>query len=87
MRNACCPLLVVTLQEIAENDFNLNIPRYVDAGPPEEPLLDVRAALFGGVPRHEVEAEEPRFHSFDIDHGGPTGRTTSGAWSTAASPE
>ncbi|MEV6734488.1 MULTISPECIES: N-6 DNA methylase [unclassified Streptomyces] len=58
---------VVTLQEIAENDFNLNIPRYVDAGPPEEPLLDVRAALFGGVPRHEVEAEEPRFHSFGID--------------------
>ncbi|ATZ23042.1 putative type I restriction enzymeP M protein [Streptomyces lavendulae subsp. lavendulae] len=58
---------VVTLEEIAENDFSLNIPRYVDAGPPEGPLLDVRAALFGGVPRHEVEAEEPRFHSFGID--------------------
>ncbi|MER7908206.1 class I SAM-dependent DNA methyltransferase [Streptomyces sp. NPDC096068] len=58
---------VVSLDEIAANDFNLNIRRYVDAGPPAEPPLDVRAALSGGVPRSEVEAEEEKFHAFGID--------------------
>lgn len=57
---------VVSLEEIADNDFNLNIPRYVDASPPVEPPLDVRAALFGGVPRSEFEAEAVRFHSYGI---------------------
>ncbi|WP_328920706.1 type I restriction-modification system subunit M [Streptomyces sp. NBC_00208] len=56
----------VSLQEIADNDFNLNIRRYVDASPPAEPPLDVRAALFGGVPRSEVEAEVAKFHSYGI---------------------
>jgi type I restriction enzyme M protein len=27
-----------TLEEIAENDFNLNIPRYVDTFEPEKPV-------------------------------------------------
>ena len=29
---------VATPEEIAENDFNLNIPRYVDTFEPEEPI-------------------------------------------------
>lgn len=57
----------VTRREIAENDFNLSIRRYVDAAPPAEPMLDVHAALFGGVPRQEVEAEGHRFRVFGID--------------------
>jgi type I restriction enzyme M protein len=57
---------VVSLDEIAENDFNLNIRRYVDAGPSAEPPLDVRAALSGGVPRSEVDAEAGKFHVFGI---------------------
>ncbi|MFI2350976.1 N-6 DNA methylase [Streptomyces sp. NPDC019443] len=57
---------VVSLNEIAANDFNLNIRRYVDAGPPAEPPLDVRAALSGGVPRSEVDAETRKFHVFGI---------------------
>ncbi|MET8408591.1 N-6 DNA methylase [Streptomyces sp. NPDC005195] len=57
---------VVSLDEIEANDFNLNIRRYVDAGPPAEPSLDVRAALFGGVPRNEVVAEMRRFQVFGI---------------------
>ncbi|MHA4777443.1 type I restriction-modification system subunit M [Streptomyces sp. MSC1_001] len=61
---------VVSLDEIVANDFNLNIRRYVDAGPPAEPPLDVRAALSGGVPRSEVEAEEEKFHAFGIDLAG-----------------
>jgi type I restriction enzyme M protein len=58
---------VVSLDEIANNDFNLNIRRYVDTSPPAEPPLDVRAALFGGVPRRDVEAEAPRFQVFGIN--------------------
>ncbi|TXJ80633.1 SAM-dependent DNA methyltransferase [Streptomyces lavendulae] len=58
---------VVSLEEIADNDFNLNIRRYVDASPPPEPPLDVRAALFGGVPRCEVDAEMAKFHAFGIN--------------------
>jgi type I restriction enzyme M protein len=57
---------VVSLGEIAQNDFNLNIRRYVDASPPAEAPLDVRGALFGGVPRREVQAEVPRFQALGI---------------------
>ncbi|WP_405012214.1 N-6 DNA methylase [Kitasatospora sp. NBC_01539] len=56
----------VTRHEIADNDFNLSIRRYVDATPPAAPMLDVRAALFGGVPRQEVEEEGHRFSAFGI---------------------
>lgn len=58
---------MVSLDEIAANDFNLNIRRYVDTSPPAEPPLDVRAALFGGVPRRDVEAEARKFNVFGID--------------------
>jgi len=47
---------VVTLEEIRENDFNLNIRRYADTSPPPEPY-DVQAVLHGGVPVSEVEDE------------------------------
>ena len=58
---------VVSLHEIAQNGFNLNIRRYVDASPPVEEPLDVRGALFGGIPKREVQAEVPRFQAFGID--------------------
>src|SRR5205814_2614449 len=48
---------MVPISELAENDFNLNIRRYVDAGPAAEPAPDVRAAIFGCVPTGEIEAE------------------------------
>ncbi|AJE84104.1 Type I restriction-modification system, M subunit [Streptomyces albus] len=57
---------VVPQAKIADNDFNLNIGLYVDAGPPAEPPLDVRAALFGGVPRREVEDKIKKFQVFGI---------------------
>jgi type I restriction enzyme M protein len=47
---------VVTLAEIAENDYNLNIRRYADTSPPPE-IFDVRAILHGGIPVREVESE------------------------------
>ena len=40
--------------EIATEEYNCNIRRYVDNAPPPEPH-DVRAHLHGGVPRVEVE--------------------------------
>ena len=58
---------VVSLHEIAQNDFNLNIRRYVHAGAHAEVSLDVLGALFGGVPRREVQREAPRFKVFGIN--------------------
>lgn len=44
---------LVTLEELAANDYNLNIRRYVDNSPEPE-TEDVRAHLVGGVPKREV---------------------------------
>ena len=45
---------VVTVEELADNDFNCNIRRYADNAPPPEPH-DVRAHLHGGVPMAEID--------------------------------
>jgi len=45
----------VPVTEIASEDYNCNIRRYVDNAPPPEPH-DVRAHLHGGVPVAEVDA-------------------------------
>jgi type I restriction enzyme M protein len=45
----------VTSAEIAAEDYNCNIRRYVDNAPPPEPH-DVRAHLHGGVPVVEIDA-------------------------------
>jgi len=44
---------LVTLDELAANDYNLNIRRYVDNSPEPE-IEDVRAHMLGGVPKREV---------------------------------
>ena len=46
---------LVPVSEIAAEDFNCNIRRYVDNAPPPEPH-DVRAHLQGGVPVVEIDA-------------------------------
>jgi type I restriction system adenine methylase HsdM len=46
---------LVPVSEIAAEDFNCNIRRYVDNAPPPEPH-DVRAHLQGGVPIVEIDA-------------------------------
>ena len=56
---------VVDVAELAENDFNLNIRRYVDNTPPPEPQ-DVRAHLHGGVPEAEVHDHAGSFAAFGI---------------------
>ncbi|WP_459802565.1 type I restriction-modification system subunit M [Herbidospora sp. RD11066] len=57
---------VIDITELKENDFNLNIRRYVDNTPPPEPQ-DVRAHLHGGVPRVEVTDKAHLFQAFDIN--------------------
>jgi len=51
---------IVDVSEIAEQDYNLNIRRYVDNSPEPEPH-DVKAHIFGGVPKSEVLAKEDIF--------------------------
>ena len=46
---------LVPVSEIAAEDFNCNIRRYVDNAPPPEPH-DVRAHLHGGVPVVEINS-------------------------------
>ena len=46
---------LVPVSEIAAEDYNCNIRRYVDNAPPPEPH-DVRAHLHGGVPVVEIDA-------------------------------
>jgi len=57
---------VVTLGELAENDYNLNIRRYADNAPPPE-LHDVRAHLLGGIPRVEVETQRSLLEAVGLD--------------------
>ncbi|MBE3671124.1 type I restriction-modification system subunit M [Vibrio navarrensis] len=46
---------MVPLSEIAGNDYNLNIPRYIDSSEPED-LHDLSAHLQGGIPNRDIDA-------------------------------
>lgn len=46
---------MVGLTEIEKNDYNLNIPRYIDSQP-EEDIQDIAGHLQGGIPVRDVEA-------------------------------
>ena len=48
---------MVSVAEIASpaNDYNLNIPRYIDSSEPEE-LHDLDAHLKGGIPNRDINA-------------------------------
>jgi len=47
---------MIPLSEIADpkNDYNLNIPRYIDSQEPED-LQDIAAHLLGGIPDRDIE--------------------------------
>lgn len=45
---------MVPVAEIEANDYNLNIPRYIDSTEPED-LQDIEAHLKGGIPERDVE--------------------------------
>ncbi|MDK2834558.1 MAG: type restriction enzyme protein [Methanolobus sp.] len=45
---------MVGLEEIKGNDYNLNIPRYIDSTEPED-LQDLEGHLKGGIPDRDIE--------------------------------
>jgi type I restriction enzyme M protein len=51
---------MVSLAEIADpkNDFNLNLPRYIDSSEPED-LQDIDGHLRGGIPQRDLDALAP----------------------------
>ncbi|MDO5297439.1 MAG: type I restriction-modification system subunit M [bacterium] len=53
----------VSLEEIRSNDYNLNIPRYVDSAEPAE-SWDIYASMFGGIPENEIAAFAPYWAAF-----------------------
>src|SRR5690606_31978522 len=54
----------VTLKEIEENEYNLNIPRYIDSSESED-IHDLYAHLNGGIPLADVEALNEYWAVFD----------------------
>ena len=49
---------MVSLAEIAKNEFNLNIPRYIDSQQAED-LQDIEGHLRGGIPTGDVDVLQP----------------------------
>jgi type I restriction enzyme M protein len=56
---------LVDIKEIEQNDFNLNIRRYVDNSPEPE-MEDVHAHLVGGIPKVEVELYKENLQKFNL---------------------
>jgi len=56
---------LVSIEEIKENDYNLNIRRYVNSSPDSEPE-DVHAHLLGGVPKRELERYKGQMQKFNF---------------------
>lgn len=54
---------VVSRKEIRENDYNLNIPRYVDSSEEQE-SYDIYAFMFGGIPAREVNKYDEFWKNF-----------------------
>lgn len=53
----------VSREEIRANDYNLNIPRYVDSSEPAE-SWDIYATMFGGIPENELAVLQPYWDTF-----------------------
>jgi type I restriction enzyme M protein len=60
---------MVPLAEIASeaNDYNLNIPRYIDSSEPED-IQDLHAHLHGGIPDRDVDALGEYWEAFPSLH-------------------
>lgn len=56
---------MVPVSEIADpkNDFNLNIPRYIDSSEPED-IQDLHAHMLGGIPNRDLDALQPYWEAF-----------------------
>ena len=54
---------LVSKQTLRQNDYNLNIPRYVDSAPEAE-SWDLHATMLGGIPVSEINQFEPYWQAF-----------------------
>ncbi len=54
---------VVSIEEIRRNEYNLNIPRYVDSSEESE-SWDIKSIMFGGIPKKELKALDPYWNAF-----------------------
>ena len=54
---------VVSRDEIRENEYNLNIPRYVDSSEAAE-SWDIYASMFGGIPLAEIDELKEYWRAF-----------------------
>ena len=54
---------VVSKEEIRANDYNLNIPRYVDSSEKAD-SYDIYASMFGGIPNHEIDELSEYWNAF-----------------------
>lgn len=54
---------MVGVAEIAANDYNLNIPRYIDNTETED-LHDIEAHLLGDIPNRDINALDAYWHVF-----------------------
>ncbi len=45
---------MVSIEEIEQNEYNLNIPRYID-NQDEDDLQDIEAHLLGDIPNHDID--------------------------------
>ena len=54
---------MVSLDEVESNDYNLNIPRYIDSSEPED-LHDLSAHLQGGIPNADIDALNKYWQAF-----------------------
>ncbi|MDR0949330.1 MAG: type I restriction-modification system subunit M [Lachnospiraceae bacterium] len=68
---------LVSQDVIRQNEYNLNIPRYVDSSDVAE-TWDIYASMFGGIPKAEIALLEEYWRTFDglkkilfTDNGSP----------------
>lgn len=54
---------VIGQGEIRQNEYNLNIPRYVDSSDSPE-TWDIYASMFGGIPKSEIAAFDEYWEAF-----------------------
>lgn len=54
---------VVSREEIRNNEYNLNIPRYVDSSEAAQ-SWDIYASMFGGIPTAEIDELEKYWNAF-----------------------
>ena len=54
---------LVSKEELRQQDYNLNIPRYVDSSEPQE-SWDIYASMYGGIPKSELTKLDPFWRAF-----------------------